>query len=59
MGSLHEDVSTFFTIPRLIPLKMKNVLDKICTENGYTNVPQCYVISTLPVLFFMILHIIC
>ena len=33
MGTLHEDVSTFITVSRLILLRMKNISDKSCTEN--------------------------
>ena len=36
-GTLHEDVSTFLTISRLILLKMRNVLDKSCRENQNTH----------------------
>ena len=36
-GTLHENVFTFMTISRRILLRMRNVLDKICTENQNTN----------------------
>jgi hypothetical protein len=32
-GTLHEDVFTFMTISRWILLRIRNVLDQICTEN--------------------------
>jgi hypothetical protein len=36
-GTLHNDVFTFMTIYRLILLRMRNVLDKICRETRNTH----------------------
>jgi len=32
-GSLHEDLCTFVIISSSVPLRMRNVSDKICREN--------------------------
>ena len=36
-GALHKDLCTFKTISRSILLRMRNVLDKSCTENQNTH----------------------
>jgi hypothetical protein len=36
MGTVHEDQYTLLTISRSILLRMRNVLDKFCTENRKT-----------------------
>jgi hypothetical protein len=37
MGTLHVDQYTFFIISRSFILRMRNVLDKSCTENQNTH----------------------
>jgi len=36
-GTSHEDRYTFFIISRSVPLRMRNVSDKSCTENQNTH----------------------